>query len=73
MYTREEIEKRVKEGQSCARLDLRGINFDGAYLSGGDFSYANFEGCSMRGVNLSNANLQGANLRGVDFSPLKKV
>lgn len=73
MYTREEIEQRVRDGLSCAGFDLRGTSFDGANLAGGNFEGANFQGCSMRGVNLSYANLRKANLSGVDLGPLPRV
>ena len=70
MYTKEQIEQRVKNGESCAKFDLRGINFDGANLAYGRFCYTNFSGCSMRSANFSFADTRDANFSGVDTRPL---
>jgi len=49
------------------RLDLRGADLSGEYLSGANLNYANLSGANLSGANLNYANLSGADLSGADL------
>ncbi len=62
-YTKEEVERYVKEGKSFKNADLRGLDLSNIDLSGGDFEGANFRYSDLSKSNLTNAILRNANLR----------
>ncbi len=62
-YTKEDVEKGVKEGRSFKGEDLKGLDLSGIDLSGGDFEGAFFRYSDLSNTNLTNANLSKANLR----------
>ena len=62
-YTKEEVEKAVKEGKSFKDVDLKGLDLSGIDLSHGDFEGARFRYSDLSYVNFTGANLRGANLR----------
>ena len=60
------------EGETLVNLNLKNVDFRGAYLKGADLRFSNLEGAdlthanlqyaSLRGTNFTNANLHSANL-----------
>lgn len=69
---REEVERRVREGEGLEGLDLSdtdlsGFDLSGRKLGGARFDRANLSGCGLRGVDLSGVSLEGANLRGAQL------
>ncbi len=69
---REEVERRVREGEGLEGLDLSdtdlsGFDLSGRKLVGARFDRANLSGCGLRGVDLSGVSLEGANLRGAQL------
>ncbi len=62
-YTKEEIEKNVRDGKSFKNSDLRGLDLSGIDLSGGDFEGANFRYSDLSKANFTGTVLKNANLR----------
>jgi len=56
-YTKNDIEKKIKNGESLEGADLKGLNFQGV-----DCRNGKFKGANLRYTNLSEANLTGADL-----------
>ena len=73
-FTQEVI---VVEAESLGRVDLSGLNLEGADLSGFNLNRANLSGANLEGADLSGAflryadlsgaNLEGANIEGADL------
>jgi uncharacterized protein YjbI with pentapeptide repeats len=64
---RVEVERRIREGESLAGLDLSdvdltGFDLSGQRLAGCRLDRASMKGCRMRGIDLSGASLEGADL-----------
>jgi len=66
--TREEIVKKVTEGESLAAMDFSGANLRAATLSGADMSWADLSRADMSWADLSGVDLHGANLSWADLS-----
>lgn len=51
-----------------ANQSLRGVDWHGRNMSGGNFTNVDFSGANLARINLSNANLVNTNLSGVDLN-----
>ena len=65
--TREEVEAKVKAGESLRGAYLVGANLVGADLRSADLRSADLWGADLRGANLRGADLWGADLRSADL------
>jgi hypothetical protein len=66
--TRQEVEEKIKNGESLSEADLSGLDLSGAQLEGANMEEANLESANLSGANLSGANLLNANLGRADLS-----
>jgi hypothetical protein len=60
--TRQEVEEKIKNGESLNEVDLSGLDLSGAQLEGANLEEGNLEAADLSGSNLSHANLINANL-----------
>ncbi len=70
--TRNEVERRIRERESLAGVDLSdvdlsGFDLSGQTLTGCRFDRANLRGARLRGVDLSGASFEGADASKADF------
>jgi len=66
--TRQEIEEKIKNGESLKEIDLSGLDLSGAQLEGANLEEGNLEATDLSGSNLSHANLLNANLARANLS-----
>ncbi len=74
--TRMEVERRIREGETLAGLDLSdldlsGFDFSGKSLVGCRFDRGNLRRCRLRGADLSGASLEGADLSETELDDAK--
>jgi hypothetical protein len=67
-WTREDLDKIVKEGKKFRGLKMHGANFDGMDLEKADFRGAAVPYATFRKTNLKMANFEGANCTCADFT-----
>lgn len=66
--TRQDVEDKIKNGESLCEADLSGLDLSGIQLEGADLEEANLESSNLSGANLSGASLVNANLGRADLS-----
>lgn len=66
--TREELEQKVKDGESLQGADLSCVNLAGVNLAGVNLRYADMRGASLRGANLAGADMYRTTLRYADLA-----
>ena len=67
-WSREEVERRIAEGDPLVGLDFRGLDLSGISAPDADFSSSVFIGVALVGADLHGAILSDANLEGADLT-----